>query len=59
MIESGEVTNYELFEDIGIEIECEPSHHRLTEEQEDGSKKITHWQGDKKWVTFEGVKDDK
>ena len=39
--------------DLGLKLHNEPSHHRLIEEQEDGSKKITHYKGDDKWVTYE------
>ena len=39
--------------DLGLRLRNVLSTHRLIEEQEDGSKIITHYQGDKKWVTKE------
>ena len=37
--------------DLGLKLHNELTHNKLIEEQEDGSKVVTHFQGDKKWVT--------
>ena len=52
-IKNNTITNYEYLESVGLEVTCEPCHHKLIEEQEDGSKIITHFKGGKQWVTYE------
>ena len=50
------ITREEIIKwDLGLKLHNEPCHHKLIEEQEDGDKKITHFKGDKKWITYEEV----
>ena len=52
-VEDGTFTDYEFISDIGLELHNEPTHNKLIEELEDGSKKITHFRDGARWVTRE------
>ena len=53
LVESGKIIDYSFLEDFGLRVTMDLPEHRLIEEQEDGSNIITHYQGDKKWITKE------
>ena len=47
------VKDYFLIEDFGLDLTMDLAEHKFIEERENGSKIITHYKGDKKWVTKE------
>lgn len=53
LVKETDLPDYEIFTDIGMRLINKPSHHTFTEYLIDGEKKVTHFEGDKKWTTYE------